>query len=281
MQTHHAADTSIFNSRVLRSILSPDVIGNWTQDAVIEQGAITFIDNIAAPFGQKSKRYFPEAESLGARDIVTLAELVGRIGGKRFGKALKSGLDVNRLTDAVKSGSLNLEKLIADFDEGMLDSRVFGAEPPVSPNVSSRVSPRATRRDSSGYSRRDLLEMSAAYKLDHERDDWACIAVTTDDLLDAREANARWPSVDELEKKNVDIVALERVRSIIGTQGLARLYAAGFNLSTLAYRVRYGLDVAHLFAAFEAQLVKPTDLSRIKRAALRELAQRAASVSVQ
>jgi hypothetical protein len=267
MQTHHAADTSIFNSRVLRSILSPDVIGNWTQDAVIEQGAITFIDNIAAPFGQKSKRYFPEAESLGARDIVTLAELVGRIGGKRFGKALKSGLDVNRLTDAVKSGSLNLEKLIADFDEGMLDSRV--------------LSPRATRRDSSGYSRRDLLEMSAAYKLDHERDDWACIAVTTDDLLDAREANARWPSVDELEKKNVDIVALERVRSIIGTQGLARLYAAGFNLSTLAYRVRYGLDVAHLFAAFEAQLVKPTDLSRIKRAALRELAQRAASVSVQ
>jgi hypothetical protein len=251
-----------FDHRVLQRELSPDVIGNWSQKAVIEQAAICYLDRVR--FGiASSQPMFPEAESLGANDIVTLAEVVAKIGAERFGKALDQELDVNRLSSAVKFGRLNLDKFIVDFDEGNLDSRYFGQLRPVTPRV--------FRRDKSGFTRREKLEMRAAYVLNRERINWAGIAGTTDDLLTASEDQAHWPTSDELEDQGVDIVALERARSVIGTHALSELNAAGFNLYTLAYRVRYGLDIGQLFAAFKAGQVNPSDLSRILKASLLEL----------
>jgi hypothetical protein len=253
-------NTPAFDHRVLQRELSSEVIGNWSQRAVIEQAAICYLDGVRF---NGSRPMFPEAEDLGANDVVTLAEVVGKLGAERFGKALKQDLDVNRLSASVKFGRFNLDKFIADFDGGSLDPRFFGEIQP--------VAPRAVRRDKSGYTRREKLEMRAAYLLDDARIDWAGIAITTDDLLVARDEQALWPSAETLEEEGVDIVALERARSIIGTEALGKLYAAGFNLYMLAHRVRYGLDVGQLFAAFGAGLVKAKDLASIRKASLKEL----------
>ena len=175
-------------------------------------------------------------------DVVTLAGLVSNIGVERFGKALDNDLDVNRLSAAVKRGRFNIAKFISDLDAGVRDPRYFG-EP-------KAVSPREVHRDQSGYTRREKLEMCAAYALDRERTDCGAMSITTEDLLRAREDQALWPDSEQLEAEGIDTVALERARSAIGTLAFAELYAAGFNLYTLAMRVRNGLDANLLVNAF-------------------------------
>jgi hypothetical protein len=263
MHMHNISNTTLsFDRRALEREL-PDVFGNWTQKAMIEQAASCFLDSIRLRNGQPSRPMFPEAEDLGSTDLVSLAEVVGKIGAERFGKALKKDLDVNRLSNAHKFGRLNVDKFIADFDEGKFDSRFFGEVQPVA--VKEPV------RDASGLSRRDRLELKAGSSLDRQRIDWAGISVTTDDLLQPKGEYGLWPTSEELEDQGVDIVALERARSIIGTEALGRLHAARFNLYTLALRVSRGFDVGRLYAAFEAGLVQACDLHCIREESLKEM----------
>jgi hypothetical protein len=260
---HHIRHTTLpFDRRVLQREL-PANVGNWTRHAVIEQAAICFLDGIRLRNGHRSRPFFPSAEDLGANDLVSLAEVVGKIGAERFGKALKQDLDVNRLSNAYKFGRFNLDKFIADFDDGKLDTRYFGELQP--------VSVKQPARDESGFTRREGLEMKAGSSLDRERIDWAGISVTTEDLLQAPGEYGLWPTSEELEEQGVDIVSLERARSIIGTQALARLHAARFNLYTLALRVSRGFDVSQFYAAFEAGLVQANELHVICDESLKEL----------
>lgn len=242
--THTHSKT--FDARALASALPAEKIGGWTKEATLEYAACLWLNDHRFADGDMRHPLYPEAETIVCSDIVLVAELVSKhIGPELFGRALSEGLNLEKLIMAARQPRFNVQRFVERVKAGKHDRRYFGTAKIV----------HQPRRDQSGYTQREKLEMMAAYMLDDERfGNGGGGRVMLDDVVGETEEDALWPSSEELEAVGVDLVVLEQIRSTLGTEGLAKLVGKGVDLVRLTVRVRRGASIRLLSAAFDAGL---------------------------
>lgn len=242
--THTHSKT--FDARALASALPSEKIGGWTKEATLEYAACAWLNDHRFADGDMRHPLYPEAETIVCSDIVLVAELVSKhIGPELFGRALAEGLNLEKLVTAARQPRFNVQRFVERVKAGKHDRRYFGTAKVV----------HQPRRDQSGYTQREKLEMMAAYMLDDERfGNGGGGRVLLDDVVGETEADALWPSSEDLEAVGVDLVVLEQIRSTLGTDGLAKLVGKGVDLVRLTVRVRRGVNVRLLARAFDGGL---------------------------